>query len=155
MPKLRRGGGGGPPPPPPPEGGPPPPPPPGGRGGPLTPPPAPAEDAGRAPTRTVGALVVLVNGALAAYIPRGFRQLTTFLPDEEPARSTTARALAGALAALARDEHRGGLLVGEINGYEPAQHPLAPYLIEAGFNASAMGFQMRRPPPVGSRDFHA
>jgi ATP-dependent Lhr-like helicase len=102
------------------------------------------EAAGRAPTRTVGALVVLVNGALAAYIPRGGRQLTVFLPEDEPGRSTTGRALARALAALARDEHRGGLLLAEINGREPIEHPLAPFLIEAGFNPSAMGFQMRR-----------
>jgi len=27
-----------------------------------------------------------------------------------------------------------------------ADHPLSPFLIEAGFNPSAMGFQMRRPP---------
>jgi len=98
----------------------------------------------KGPTRTVGALVILVNGALAAYVPRGGRQLTVFLPEDEPARSTTGRALARALAALARDEHRGGLLLAEINGREPAEHPLAPFLIEAGFNPSAMGFQMRK-----------
>ena len=107
-----------------------------------------AEDAGRAPTRTVGALVVLVNGALAAYIPRGGRQVLAYLPEDEPARSTTARALARALAELARDEHRGGLLLAELNGQEPGRHPLAPYLVEAGFSPSAMGFQMRRPPPA-------
>jgi len=101
-------------------------------------------DAGRTPTRTVGALVVLVNGALAAYVPRGGRQVTTYLPDDEPARSTVAGALAGALAGLARDEQRGGLLLAEINGQEPAHHPLAPYLVEAGFHPSAMGFQMAR-----------
>jgi ATP-dependent Lhr-like helicase len=104
-----------------------------------------AEEAGRAPTRTVGALVVLVNGQLAAYIPRGGRQVVVYLPEDEPARSTTGRALARALALLARDEHRGGLLLAEINGQEPAHHPIAPFLIEAGFNPSAMGFQMRRP----------
>jgi ATP-dependent helicase Lhr and Lhr-like helicase len=102
-------------------------------------------EAGRAPTRTVGALVILVNGGLAAYVPRGGRQLTVYLPEDEPARSTIGRALGQALARLARDEHRGGLLLTEINGQPPAHHPLAPYLIEAGFNPSAMGFQMRRP----------
>jgi ATP-dependent Lhr-like helicase len=102
------------------------------------------EAAGRAPTRTVGALVVLVNGALAAHIPRGGHQLTVFLPEDEPGRSTTGRALARTLASLARDEQRGGLLLAEINGREPAEHPLAPFLIEAGFNPSAMGFQMRK-----------
>jgi ATP-dependent Lhr-like helicase len=100
-------------------------------------------EAGRAPTRTVGALVVLVNGALAAYIPRGAREIVAYLPDDEPARSTTGRSLARALAALARDERRG-LFIAEINGHDPARHPLAPFLIEAGFHPSPMGFQMRR-----------
>jgi ATP-dependent Lhr-like helicase len=99
-------------------------------------------DAGRAPTRTVGALVVLVNGALAAYLPRGGRQIVVYLPEDEPARSSIGRALARALAALARDEQRGGLLVSDVNGHDPARHPVAPYLVEAGFNPSAMGFQM-------------
>ena len=112
-------------------------------------------EAGRAPTRSVGALVVLVNGALAAYLPRGGRQATVYLPDDEPGRSTVARALAGALARLARDEQRGGLLVGEINGLPPAEHPLAPFLVEAGFNPSAMGFQMRRPPSPSASAGHA
>jgi ATP-dependent Lhr-like helicase len=106
--------------------------------------PADAEtEAGRSPTRTVGALVVLVNGALAAYIPRGAREIAAYLPDDEPARSTTGRALAQALAALARDEHRG-LFITEINGHDPALHPLAPLMIDAGFHPSPMGFQMRR-----------
>jgi ATP-dependent Lhr-like helicase len=100
--------------------------------------------AGRAPTRTVGSLVVLVNGALAAYVPRGGRQIAVYLPEDEPARSTTGRALARALAGLAREEHRGGLLLAEINGRPTADHPLAPFLIDAGFHLSAMGFQMRK-----------
>src|SRR5258708_487082 len=107
-----------------------------------------AESAGRAPTRTVGASVILVNGALAAYVPRGGRQLTVYLPEDEPARSTTGRALARALAMLAREEHRAGVLVAEINGGEPADHPLAPFLVEAGFNPSAMGFPLPRAPPA-------
>jgi ATP-dependent Lhr-like helicase len=100
---------------------------------------------GRTPTRSVGALVVLVNGALAAYVARGARQLTVYLPDDEPARSFTGRALARALSARARDEHREPILIAEINGQPPSEHALAPYLIEAGFYPSAMGFQMRRP----------
>jgi ATP-dependent Lhr-like helicase len=100
-------------------------------------------DGGRAPTRTIGALVVLVNGALAAYVPRGAREIVAYLPDDEPARSTTGRALARALATLARDEHRG-VFIAEINAHDPALHPLAPFLIEAGFHPSPMGFQMRK-----------
>ena len=105
--------------------------------------------AGRGPTRTVGALVILVDGALAGYVARGGRQLLTFVPEDEPARTTTSRALATRLAAIARGEDgRGGLLVSEINGIPTSEHPLAPFLIDAGFNASAMGFQMRK--AVGS-----
>jgi ATP-dependent Lhr-like helicase len=105
--------------------------------------------AGRGPTRTVGSLVVLANGTLAAYIPRGGRHITAWLPEDEPARSSIGRVLAEALAELARDETRGGLLVGEINGQPPADHALTPFLVEAGFYPSAMGLQMRRSP--GSR----
>jgi ATP-dependent Lhr-like helicase len=103
-------------------------------------------DAGRAPTRTVGALVIMVNGALAAYVPRGGRQVTAWLPEDEPVRSTVGRALAAALLNLARDR---GLLVGEINGRDPADHPLTPFLVEAGFHPSAMGLQALRPDGPG------
>jgi ATP-dependent Lhr-like helicase len=102
------------------------------------------ESSGRGPTRSVGAQVVLVNGSLAAYLPRGARQLAVWLPEDEPARTTVARALAGALAAVARDESRGGVLFSEIDGREPADHPLTPFLVESGFYPSAMGLQMRR-----------
>src|SRR6185369_2545640 len=58
--------------------------------------------AGRGPTRTVGATVVLVNGGLAAYLARGDRQLVTYLPESEPERSKTARAVARVLIDRAR-----------------------------------------------------
>jgi ATP-dependent Lhr-like helicase len=92
---------------------------------------------GRGPTRSVGSLVILVNGALAAYISRGARQVQVFLPDEEPARSAVGRALAHRLAGL-------GLLIAEINGVPAENHGLARFLIDAGFSPSAMGFHVRR-----------
>ncbi|HSC27665.1 MAG TPA: hypothetical protein VLD67_10345, partial [Vicinamibacterales bacterium] len=104
-----------------------------------------AGEAGRGPTRTVGATSILVNGSLAAYISRGTRQLLVWLPEDEPARTLTARALAGTLAKLARaQDGRYALLIDEINGMPSESHPLAPHLVEAGFSPSAMGFQMRR-----------
>jgi ATP-dependent Lhr-like helicase len=108
--------------------------------------PGPAVDrdaAGRGPTRTVGATVILVNGALAAYLARGDRQLLVFLPETEPERSKTARAIARVLIDRARsgDEAPRGMLIEEIDGTIPAAHPLAPYLQEAGFIAGTMGFQ--------------
>src|SRR5262249_32251191 len=45
-----------------------------------------AEAGGRTPTRTGGAVVVLVNRALGASIPRGARAITAYLPHHEPAR---------------------------------------------------------------------
>jgi ATP-dependent Lhr-like helicase len=88
---------------------------------------------------------VLVNGALAAYISRGARQILVYLPEDEPARSTTGRALAAQLAVIGRGEDwRGGLLIGDINSVPAKDHAFAPYLEEAGFHASPMGYQMRR-----------
>jgi ATP-dependent Lhr-like helicase len=111
---------------------------------------------GRGPTRSVGSIVVLVNGALAGYISRGGRQLLVFIPDDEPARSEVGRALARRLGVLARSEDgRGGLLVAEINGVPAADHPFAPFLVDAGFSPSAMGFQMRRQPYPSTAASHS
>jgi ATP-dependent Lhr-like helicase len=104
---------------------------------------ASAARAGRGPTRTVGATVILVDGALAAYLARGDRQLLVFLPDAEPQRSKVGRGVARVLIDRARtggDAPRG-MLIEEIDGVQAALHPIAPYLAEAGFAAGAMGFQ--------------
>jgi ATP-dependent Lhr-like helicase len=109
----------------------------------------------RGPARIVGAGVVLVDGGLAAYIARGGGQLLTWLPDCEPGRSTMARLIARALIERARSaagaEPTGetgeggilprGMLIEEIDGVPPGTHALAPFLVEAGFIAGAMGFQ--------------
>ena len=69
-----------------------------------------------------------------------------FLPEDEPARSNTARALAKKLAevAIRRQAWRSGLLIGEINGSPAREHFLAGFLKESGFVNTALGFQMRR-----------
>jgi ATP-dependent Lhr-like helicase len=100
-------------------------------------------DAGRGPTRSVGATVILVNGALAAYLARGDRQLVTFLPESEPDRSKVGRAVGRVLIERARtggDAPRG-MLIEEIDGLPPARHPMSSFLAESGFVAGAMGFQ--------------
>jgi ATP-dependent Lhr-like helicase len=102
----------------------------------------------RGPTRTVGATVILVNGALAAYLARGDRQLLVFLPEAEPERSSTGRAIARALLERSRqplgpDEAPRGMLIQEIDGRESNAHLFGRYLVEAGFVAGAMGFQAR------------
>ena len=112
-----------------------------------------AAKAGRGPTRSVGATVIMVNGALAAYLARGDRQLVTYLSDAEPSRSKAARAIARVLIDRARtgaDAPRG-MLIEEIDGIPPATHAMAPFLTEAGFIAGALGFQATfRRAPAGS-----
>jgi ATP-dependent Lhr-like helicase len=100
--------------------------------------------AGRGPTRTVGATVILVDGAFAAYLARGDRMLLTFLPEAEPQRSKTARAIARALRERSRtpvgdEQATRGMLIEEIDGVPPSAHPIAPYLARAGFQTGAMG----------------
>jgi ATP-dependent Lhr-like helicase len=100
-------------------------------------------DAGRGPTRSVGATVILVNGALAAFLPRGDRQIMSFLPETEPDRSRVGRAIARVLIDRARSggDSPRGMLIEEIDGAPPAQHPLSPLLVESGFVSGAMGLQ--------------
>jgi len=110
----------------------------------------------RGPTRVVGATVILAEGALVAYLVRGDRQLLTWLPESEPLRSKTARGIARLLIERARSasglssapgavEERvdapRGMLIEEIDGGVPARHPMAAFLLEAGFIAGAMGLQ--------------
>ena len=118
---------------------------------------ADAATAGRGPTRTAGALVVLVDGHAAAYLRRGERELLLFLPEAEPSRSRVGREVARMLLHLAstRDERRG-MLIAEINGAPAATHPAAGLLVDEGFAATAMGLQARterlRPRGYGEAD---
>ena len=103
-------------------------------------------DAGRGPTRSVGATVILVDGALAAYLARGDRQLATWLPDSEPDRSKAGRAIARVLIDRARTggESPRGMLIEEVDGLPTARHPIARYLADAGFVTGALGMQARQ-----------
>ncbi len=103
-------------------------------------------DISRAPTRSVGATVILVNGAIAAYLARGDRQLVTFLPEAEPDRAKAGGAVAQVLIDRARTGEPGrdaprGMLIEEIDGIPPALHAMSAFLIDAGFVAGAMGCQ--------------
>jgi ATP-dependent Lhr-like helicase len=102
----------------------------------------------RGPSRSAGAWVVLVDGALGAYLGRGSRQVFAWLPSEEPERGRVAHAVAGQLARWAQrpEVQREGLLLSEINGLPAREHALAPFLATAGFQASAQGFHFLRNP---------
>jgi ATP-dependent Lhr-like helicase len=108
------------------------------------------EGESHAMARASGASVVLVNGRLAAFIRRRNPAIRTMLPENEPERSIVARAAANTLAGVAmrRQGRKTGLLIGEIDGVVARQHFLARFLEEAGFVATANGYQMRRIAPV-------
>ncbi|MDP9161516.1 MAG: hypothetical protein M3O09_14955, partial [Acidobacteriota bacterium] len=104
----------------------------------------------RSMSRTSGAGVILINGALAAFLRRRSHEIQIFIPEAEPQRSRFARELAKKLAELAirRQGRKTGLLVGTINGAPAREHFLARFLEESGFVNSVVGFQMRRIGPL-------
>jgi ATP-dependent helicase Lhr and Lhr-like helicase len=108
-----------------------------------------AGDTASSLTRSVGARVVLCDGALAAYLRRGNANMQVFLPEEEPARGQVARALAEFFVTKARGED--GMLIATVNGIAVAESAMARALLDAGFAAGAMGFNVRRglPPLAG------
>jgi ATP-dependent Lhr-like helicase len=109
-----------------------------------------APEEGSTLTRTVGARVVLVDGALTAYLRRGNPNIQVLLPEDDPARSQVARALAEFLATYVQradnPEGRGrtSMLISSVNGIPAAEHPLARFLLDAGFHAAPLGFNVRR-----------
>ena len=117
-----------------------------------------APEEGSTLTRSVGARVVLVDGAFTAYLRRGNPNIQVLLPEDEPGRSQTARALAEFLAAhvqrVDNPERRGrtSMLITSVNGVPVADHPLARFLLDAGFQAAPLGFNVRRglPPLPGT-----
>ena len=112
-----------------------------------------APEEGSSLTRSVGARVVLVDGALTAYLRRGNSNVQVMLPEEEPGRSRAARALAEFLVSYVQrmedgERGRGGMLITSINGVGVVEHPMAKYLLDAGFQAAPLGFNVRRNLPA-------
>jgi ATP-dependent Lhr-like helicase len=110
-------------------------------------------------TRSVGARVVLIDGSLTAYLRRGNPDAQIMLPEEEPARSQTARALAEFLvmsvqrdSGVGESHGRTGMLITSVNGTAVGEHPMARFLLDAGFRAAPNGFHVRRNPlPLPAR----
>ncbi|WP_254061881.1 DEAD/DEAH box helicase [Granulicella sp. L60] len=116
-----------------------------------------APDAGSSLTRSVGARVILCDGAVVGYLRRGNPNLQVFLPEEEPQMSQVARSVAEFLVSRVHEDEdasgRGGMLIASVNGVAVAEHWMARFLLDAGFAAGAMGFNVRRglPPLPGGR----
>jgi ATP-dependent helicase Lhr and Lhr-like helicase len=108
---------------------------------------------GRGPTRTAGALVVLVDGYAGGYLRRGERELQLFMSSDEPARSRATQAVARALVQMSasREEGRRGMLLAEVDGVPATIHPAVRLFVAAGFIPTAMGLQLR--PPIRDSGF--
>jgi len=106
------------------------------------------ESAPRLLTRSAYAEVILRNGKLVAWLRRGNPNLLVFLPGEEPERSQAASGLAHFLCARGQERLRGashqGVLITTINGQPVAAHPMAKFLMDAGFHPGPLGMHLRR-----------
>ena len=106
-------------------------------------------------TRAVYAEVILRNGQLVAWLRRNNPNLLVFLPADEPERSQVAAGLSHFLSARGQDRMRTsshqGVLITTINGQPVAAHPMARFLMDAGFHpgpagtASCAAFPSRSP----------
>ena len=109
-----------------------------------------AESAPRILTRAAYAEVVLRNGQLVAWLRRGNPNLLVFLPNEEPERSQVAAGLAHFFCARGQQRMRAsthqGALITTINGQPVAAHPMARFLMDAGFHLGPLGMHLRRIP---------
>ncbi len=101
------------------------------------------EGANRTFSRSVGPRVIFVNGRLVCYVGRGEKQLTVLLPDDEPSRSVAGREIARVLASMVTAGMRRALLITEVNAEPVGRSAIAPFLVEAGFTPSALGYQLR------------
>jgi len=105
--------------------------------------PWPEARGGAKPQRAAGALVVLRDGELLAWIGRSEQTLLTFLPNDAGAFDVRARALATALYGLARAAGRRALLLSTIDGDDAARSHVAAHLLAAGFVASGRELLLR------------
>jgi ATP-dependent Lhr-like helicase len=94
--------------------------------------------------------VILRNGELIAWLRRGNPNMLIFLPDDEPERSQAAAGLAHFLSTRGQERMRQhshqGALITTINGQPVAAHPMARFLMNAGFQTGPLGMNLRRIP---------
>jgi ATP-dependent Lhr-like helicase len=118
-----------------------------------------SESAPRVLTRAVYAEVILHNGQLVAWLRRNNPNLLVFLPVDEPERSQVSAGLAHFLSARGQDRMRlsshQGVLITTVNGQPVAAHPLARFLMDAGFHPGPLGLHLRRIPILIHHDSHA
>ncbi|HUQ41305.1 MAG TPA: hypothetical protein VM052_02270, partial [Candidatus Limnocylindrales bacterium] len=110
----------------------------------------------RRPMRTAGALVVLIDGALAAWVakdrpsasgsrtvPWGERALLTFAEGDESEAARTRALIARALAAEAARARGAPFFIDEVDGQPIDDSPMAEPLRQAGFARTPRGYLKR------------
>jgi ATP-dependent Lhr-like helicase len=110
----------------------------------------------RRPMRSAGALVVLIDGVLAAWlakdrpsssgsraVPWGERALLTFADGEEIDAARTRTLIAKALAEEAARSHGAPFFIDEVDGQPIDESPMAEPLREAGFARTPRGYLKR------------
>jgi ATP-dependent Lhr-like helicase len=109
-----------------------------------------SESAPRMLTRAAYAEVILRNGQLVAWLRRGNPNILVFLPADEPERSQAAAGLAHFLCSRGQERMHGGshqgVLITTINGQPVSAHPMARFLLDAGFHPGPLGMHLRRLP---------
>jgi ATP-dependent Lhr-like helicase len=103
----------------------------------------PERETGRRPMRVAGSLVIMVDGALAAYVARDEHSVLTFIDVEEPEAARMRAAVARALASEAVPERRDPLFIEEIDGAPVDESALAEPLRGAGFARTPRGYLLR------------
>jgi ATP-dependent Lhr-like helicase len=93
---------------------------------------------GHKPGRKAGALVVLVDGALALYVERGGRTLLSWTDGPGILQSAV-----DALALAVREGALGKLTVERADGESIGSSPLAEALEAAGFHPTPRGLRLR------------
>lgn len=106
--------------------------------------------------RTAGALVVLIDGVLAAWlardrpsssgsraVPWGERTLLTFVPEEPADAARTRTLIARALAGEAAKSHGAPFFIDEVDGRPIDESPMAEPLRDAGFARTPRGYLKR------------
>jgi ATP-dependent helicase Lhr and Lhr-like helicase len=105
--------------------------------------PWPERAEGRRPMRSAGALVVLINGVLAAWLARDERALLTFIDGDEHEVTRTRGLIATALAAEASPDRRAPFFLDEVDGLPVDESPIAEALRSAGFARTPRGYLKR------------
>jgi len=116
----------------------------------------PERDEGRKPMRTAGALVVLADGRLVAWlakdrpsssgtrsVPWGERALLTFVEEEPVDAGRTRTLIARALAGEAARAHGAPFFIDEVDGRPIDESPMAEPLRDAGFARTPRGYLKR------------